>query len=801
MMTSSPPLTGLENPFPGLRPFRRGEEHLFFGRESQVDRMVDKLCATRFLTVVGTSGTGKSSLVNCGLEPALHRGVMSKAGTSWRIVRFRPGGSPIRSMARAFAAENGLFGAFEPESLSLLEIVEATLRMSSMGLADLFQYAQLAEGVNLLVVVDQFEELFRYGKAVPRDSYGVSGEATAFVSLLLEAHAQTTYPIYIALTMRSDFLGECSQFDGLPEVINEGQYLVPRMMREERRQAIAGPIAVSGGEISPVLLTRLVNDVGENPDQLSILQHAINRTWAFWRNEGGGEGALSLEHYENEKVGTMARALDLHAEEAYAELTKPGQQKICERVFKALTDTGTDARGIRRPMPFKDLCDIARASPEEVLPVLDVFRLPSRSFLMPPIAETIEQETVIDISHEILMRVWARLRAWADEEANSAATYRRIAETAELHAFGGAALWRDPDLQSAIDWQSREAPNPAWARLYREGFGTALNFIAQSKRVLDKEKAEAEFERRWRRITTYIAAVIFAVFAPISVKIAEYCAPSVHHLTRAAFKKSEAPPEIRDQLNHIPGVAPAIKQASSDARDTPEGLYLLPGLILSSVIGIVAYVGSTFVGKRVYRRYAFPKIIERTTMELPAPKKIRVEVDTAAVSSRKGNKNKITLADVPGAESLAGLSRMLAAVSIDTLALALLGAAFFVLFAAMTGVLIGIFDVKSDKPYDYLVAFLFFIWLPLLAVMFPALMTVSKAGGSLGDLVCGIAVIDLGGNRPAFGRVLVRYVASVLSWLLLGLGFLMQPFTPKKQTLHDLIAGTLVVRRMRRGRS
>ena len=78
----------VRNPFPGLRPFRSDEEHLFFGRENQVDRMIDKLAAHRFLAVVGTSGSGKSSLVNCGLCPALHRGYMTSAGASWRIAQF-----------------------------------------------------------------------------------------------------------------------------------------------------------------------------------------------------------------------------------------------------------------------------------------------------------------------------------------------------------------------------------------------------------------------------------------------------------------------------------------------------------------------------------------------------------------------------------------------------------------------------------------------------------------------------------------------------------------------------------------
>ena len=86
-----------KNPFPGLRPFREDEEYLFFGRENQVDAMVDKLAATHFLAVVGTSGSGKSSLVNCGLRPALHGGLMARAGTSWRMAQFRPGNDPMRA--------------------------------------------------------------------------------------------------------------------------------------------------------------------------------------------------------------------------------------------------------------------------------------------------------------------------------------------------------------------------------------------------------------------------------------------------------------------------------------------------------------------------------------------------------------------------------------------------------------------------------------------------------------------------------------------------------------------------------
>ena len=156
-----------------------------------------------------------------------------------------------------------------------------------------------------------------------------------------------------------------------------------------------------------MLLTRLVNDVGDNPDQLSILQHALNRTWARWQDEGDDKEPLDLRHYE--AIGTMAHALDQHAEEAYARARRRRRQRICEKLFKALTDKATDPRGVRRPTSLRDLCALADATEAEVAEVIDVFRDPSRSFLMPPAGEALAGESVIDISHESLMRVWRRL--------------------------------------------------------------------------------------------------------------------------------------------------------------------------------------------------------------------------------------------------------------------------------------------------------------------------------------------------------------------------------------------------------
>ena len=184
------------NPFPGLRPFEPDWSALFFGRDEQTDQLLDKLARRRFVAVVGDSGSGKSSLVRAGLIPAIHLGYL-RTGSRWRIAVMRPGSAPMRHLRDALAGPDVLAGA--PD-------LTGTLERSSLGLAEAVKAGQRGETWNLLVVVDQFEELFRQA----RDQAGATEEQAHFVKLLLAASEQESVPIYVVLTMRSDSLGDCA---------------------------------------------------------------------------------------------------------------------------------------------------------------------------------------------------------------------------------------------------------------------------------------------------------------------------------------------------------------------------------------------------------------------------------------------------------------------------------------------------------------------------------------------------------------------------------------------------------------
>ena len=496
------------NPFPGLRPFEADEDHLFFGREKEIDELLRRLRLCRLLSIIGTSGSGKSSLVRSGLIPSLYGGFMVNASPGWRIAVMRPGEDSVRHLAAALNSPDviGTTGDLQGTNTVLLE---ATLQRGTRGLVEAVRQARVLADDNLLIVVDQFEELFRFRRNTQLENS--RNEAAAFVKLLLEATRQEEIPIYVVITMRSDFIGDCMDFVGLPEAVNSGSYLVPRMSRDELRSAITGPVAVGGGNIAQRLVLRLLNDLGDDYDQLPILQHALMRTWDHWAQRSPSTNAIDIEDYE--AIGTFRHALSIHAEEAYEETGTDDAKKTTEKIFKALTDTFSDNRGIRRPTSVADLTAISQTSEAEVIRIVEIFRRPGRSFLMPPADVRLEEQSIVDLSHESLMRCWTRLVGWAEQEKVSADIYNRLSDAAMWCEEGRAGLWRNPELEVGQKWVRENQPTAAWAQRYNPYFAQVMNFLDRSEAERRRLSDEIKRERQKKlRQTQWAAGILGSLF-------------------------------------------------------------------------------------------------------------------------------------------------------------------------------------------------------------------------------------------------------------------------------------------------
>jgi len=382
-----------QNPFPGLRPFKSEESTLFFGRDDQIGEALDRLMRRKLLAVVGMSGCGKSSLVIAGMVPALEMGLAGDPSQQWRIEIMRPGDGPLRELERCLGFEGG---PLVQRTYALREAVKANLPANQ----------------SLLLVVDQFEEIFPF---CDRLREGGGRETDLFVSYLLSAAQEQAARVYIILTMRSDYLGECAKFHGLPEALNDGQYLVPRMTRSQLQEAIENPLeAISGVDgkavrFHPGLVQRILNDCEEEPDNLPLLQHLLRRLFEEWLKQGAqGQIGPAME----KQVGELSNALNQDAEMVFNGLSSE-QQGVAELLFRRITESRRQAgdaredRPVRRPQTMAQLAELARASEAELRAVVHHFE--QRRLL---VVRSTDERDKVDLPHECLCLKWNRCKNW-----------------------------------------------------------------------------------------------------------------------------------------------------------------------------------------------------------------------------------------------------------------------------------------------------------------------------------------------------------------------------------------------------
>ncbi len=514
-------------PFVGLRPFDTDEALLFFGRREQTIELLQQLHRTHFVAVVGSSGCGKSSLVRAGLIPKLKAGFLIEDRDQWLIASMKPGGAPLDNLAEA------LLDVAEPFRVPPLggdtpgqvlppeggapnqeDFVRAIRASGAEAIIERLAPALADSDNNLLLLIDQFEEIFRFG--IESGNAENREEAAKFVDLMLALSRQRTLPIYVVMTMRSDFLGDCDNFHGLPEAMNRSQYLVPRLTREQLRQAVEGAVNLFEAQINPQLLKNVLNDVEDKSDQLPVMQHALMRTWENWEKSGDPE--IDLKHYE--AVGGIKEALSRDADAALESLSDE-DLKITRQMFQALTATDVNNRRVRRPARLSEIEAITGASREKLFEIIERFRGRGRSFLN----VTEDDDPLIDISHESLIRQWGQLVEWVEAENNSREIYKRLSVAARRRWSGRGEYWRGIDLREAAEWRDENNPSKAWAERYSEDpkdFDDAMKFLRAGEKAEELEEAQEEGRRKEKIRRTRNFAIFISIAFLLALAAAWY---------------------------------------------------------------------------------------------------------------------------------------------------------------------------------------------------------------------------------------------------------------------------------------
>ncbi|MEN8120712.1 MAG: hypothetical protein ABFS35_10210 [Bacteroidota bacterium] len=574
-------------PYPGLRPFSEEESIFFKGRDLHIRQIIKQLEEKKITIITGASGDGKSSLVYAGVIPNARAGFFHAEYNNWLICDFRPERAPMSNLAQSLS-ENMNMGHTEVEEelklgfSSLIKLYKDSSfyidkDSNEWQNADNEEKKELkSKAANLFILADQFEEFFtnpeNYLNGVP------SEEAYATINVLLETASIAIVeklPVYIVFTMRSDFISQSVAFTGLPEFIGYSQFFVPRLQRNELQQVIEEPAMLAGGKISKRLSETLINELKDGFDQLPVIQHTLSQLWSVANN---GDDEMDLVHLvklaglqtkyltENDQQefnkwiklqdkfkqkfyseAELSNVLNTHAnilhETAYfyyseivswadENITEEDAKLIIKVAFQSLTkiDKG---RAVRNRVSLREITDIINRediSYETVCGVLNVFRLPNNNFVRPYIVQDdietqyLPANSVLDITHEALIRNWGLLSFWETEEKENYNDFQDFK----------IQLQRWLDNEKSVEfllplgtlthfekWYKKFNPNKYWIAKYDKSFDPVEKQLARADILAENIKyylvqsrqaiKQKEKRKRLRRFAYFLASLVIII--------------------------------------------------------------------------------------------------------------------------------------------------------------------------------------------------------------------------------------------------------------------------------------------------
>lgn len=491
------------NPFPGSRPFFSSEDQLFFGRDKAVADVIDMLLKRRFVAMVGASASGKTSMVQSGVIPAL----LADMKREWVPIFIRPGKRPMESLIR------GIQRVFSKE---VSESDVHSFLNSSKSIADFLSDKGLTN-YHFFFVVDQFEELFTWPLVLKKRKSGKNPDAVHFINHLMRMLSEKNIEIYLMLSIRADFLDYCSNYRQLTEYLNKSKYLLPKMSRNDLKEAIVEPFRLAGASVESGFEEYLLNDMEDVEPALPQLQHALKQTWNHWKSRGNTNVPVSLEDYQ--AAGIIRHGLGRDLENLFQSL-EFYQKEICERIFKTIAFKTERQEAYSRRTTLGSIARIAQCKVERVIEVVEIFDKAGHPFLGYQHSAPLSSETRIELSHESLINIWDRLRQWVDEEDESIRMYLKLSKASALYQQGKGVLLEAAELQKAIDWKKQHNPTPAWGIQFNPAFERAMVFLNTSEEeYIWTEKRKIIQARRKKILNRSIIAGAIVVAAAVTLII------------------------------------------------------------------------------------------------------------------------------------------------------------------------------------------------------------------------------------------------------------------------------------------
>ncbi|MEM7064612.1 MAG: pentapeptide repeat-containing protein [Cyanobacteria bacterium P01_B01_bin.77] len=432
-------------PYKGLEFFDcNGEDpKYFFGREKLIGQLLDQVRTSNFMALVGASGNGKSSVLRAGLIHQLQLGRRVASSDQWQILITRPDDHPMQNLASVFVPEGG-------SQLDRAGELGKAIGLLKEGAAGLQRLVEVSRASRIILVIDQFEEVFTRCESAE--------EREQFFSCLMGALGQTRGKLCLITAMRADFVGKCLEQDysGLAQRVQQHMISVLPLTTDELRDAICKPAEQANLTVEQALATEILNDIKGAPGSLPLLQYTLKELWQHRQ-----ERTLMLSTYQ--ELGGIYGTLNKRATEIYNNCDA-AQQRTVQHIFQQLTQLGEGTEDTRRRVFLDNLVSEPLHPAERVRAVVNTLSNKDNRLLVASEVigkgETQERRAIVDVAHEALIRHWRLLRQWIEKNRDLLRQQLQIeasAVTWQEHKKSKGYLLQGLRLAEATQFRKKQA--------------------------------------------------------------------------------------------------------------------------------------------------------------------------------------------------------------------------------------------------------------------------------------------------------------------------------------------------------
>ncbi|MFN6071480.1 MAG: hypothetical protein ACK489_04345 [Bacteroidota bacterium] len=554
-------------PFPGCRSFYESEHSSFYGRMKQVDDVLLLLHKHKFIALTGQIGSGKSSFLQSGLIPALRKGHNGLAGKEWVICNTRPGLAPIQNLAYALS-ENNLLNPSVKSTPEQSLWIEKNLNEGISGLESIYRRSEIFGKKNLIIIIDQFEDLFLHNNQF-NNAAVLNEETNQYINAITGANFAEDIAVYVVIALGAENIIDISPYRRLQDLLNQGQYLLPRINGVDVKRLIVNPLSGTNLSISGESMDSLLAQFGSDMRLLPNLQFLMFKIWTTFQDRDQEDMVIQPEDLT--KAGNLQHCFAVHLENHY-DCLDTRQKHVFEKLFKSMLSEDSLGK-LTQPQTLTHLSSICEASIDEISLLLNDLFEGERKFLdiLPPNVSLLHgnsnkiyhRNSLVFLKNENIFIHWDRFRTWLGEEKESRDIYKSLITDQLRYDEGKTSLLRPPDLDFIWQWYQNNQPTKIWGEFLVPGYQNAIDYLTLSyntykNELLLKENARKNEIKRYRRnmlIGVILAFLILTVVSSLYLnaveerKIAVKAQEDLDEEKKRIEKLNSSLQETQDSLN------------------------------------------------------------------------------------------------------------------------------------------------------------------------------------------------------------------------------------------------------------